>query len=213
MVDWLYNVRCFIVSCATITAPPFTFINRCLWEIYVYKVNWKNTSSNNWHLMKFRYVESQKPTRNDCSWVNSIVETGINITYVSRHFDIHKNTCLPKHQWFLVNRVGCRSPEIGQIRKNLTPFEEHCIYMYITSRLEIFLPANPPFSTSRNCLLYARIRRNRLEPSPIQVEDGQNIDVLSFPKHFHDRQSAPYKWNKTSVARTHCHFINRKKSY
>ena len=40
--------------------------------------------------MNFWYMESQKPTRDECSWVIGVAEAGFNINYVAFHFDIHK---------------------------------------------------------------------------------------------------------------------------
>ena len=44
---------------------------------------------------------------------------------------------------------------------------------------------------SSTSLLYASIHQNRLEPSPMHVEGGQNIDILAFSKHFYDGHCAP----------------------
>ena len=40
--------------------------------------------------MKFKYMESQKPTRDERSRVTGMAEVGFNINYVAFHFDIHK---------------------------------------------------------------------------------------------------------------------------
>ena len=40
--------------------------------------------------MNFWYVETQKPTRDERSWVIWMPEAGFNINYVDFHFDIHK---------------------------------------------------------------------------------------------------------------------------
>ena len=40
--------------------------------------------------MKFWYMESQKPTRDERSWVIGMVEVGFNINYDAFHFDIYK---------------------------------------------------------------------------------------------------------------------------
>ena len=39
--------------------------------------------------MKFWYMESQKPTRDERSWVICMAEVGFNIDYDAFHFDIH----------------------------------------------------------------------------------------------------------------------------
>ena len=56
----------------------------------VYKVTGKQTSTSNRNVLKFRYMESQKPTRDGHSWVIGMAEVGFNINYDSFHFDIHK---------------------------------------------------------------------------------------------------------------------------
>ena len=40
--------------------------------------------------MKFWYMESQKPTRDERSWVTDMAEVVFNINYNAFHFDIHK---------------------------------------------------------------------------------------------------------------------------
>ena len=40
--------------------------------------------------MKLLYVEYQKPTRDERSWVIGMPEACFNINYVAFHFDIHK---------------------------------------------------------------------------------------------------------------------------
>ena len=40
--------------------------------------------------MKFWYMESQKPTRDEHSWVIGMAEVGFNINYDAFHFYIHK---------------------------------------------------------------------------------------------------------------------------
>ena len=40
--------------------------------------------------MKFLSVESQKPTRDERSWVIDMAEAGFNINHVAFHFNIHK---------------------------------------------------------------------------------------------------------------------------
>ena len=40
--------------------------------------------------MKFWYMESQKPTRDESSWVIGMAKAGCNINNVAFHFDIYK---------------------------------------------------------------------------------------------------------------------------
>ena len=40
--------------------------------------------------MNFWYMESQKPTRDERSWVIGMAEVGFNINNDAFHFDIHK---------------------------------------------------------------------------------------------------------------------------
>ena len=51
--------------------------------------------------MKFWYLESQKPTRDERSCVIGMAEAGININDVALHFDIHK-----KIAYRIINRFG-----------------------------------------------------------------------------------------------------------
>ena len=55
----------------------------------VNKVTRKQTSKSNRNLMNFRYVESQKPIRDERSWVIGMAEAGFNINYVAFHLNIH----------------------------------------------------------------------------------------------------------------------------
>ena len=44
--------------------------------------------------------------------------------------------------------------------------------------------SKPALRKSDNCRWSARNHRDRPEPSPMHVEDGQNIDILSLSNHF-----------------------------
>ena len=63
--------------------------------------------------------------------------------------------------------------------KKTHPVEVH--FIHITSRWKKFLSANLLCWKSRNSLVHQYLPK----PSPMPVEDGQNI--LSFSKHFYDR--------------------------
>ena len=82
-------------------------------------------------------MESQKPTRDERSWVIGIREVGFNINDDAFNFDIHKNNCLPNIQSFRANKVGLRPPEIGQTEQKLTPLEAR--FIQIISRRVAFL--------------------------------------------------------------------------
>ena len=56
----------------------------------VYKVIGQHTSTSNRNWMKFGYVELQKPTRDERSWVIGMAETDFNMNNAAVHFDIHK---------------------------------------------------------------------------------------------------------------------------
>ena len=139
-------------------------------------------------------MESQKPTRDERSWLIGMAEFGFNINCDVFHFHIHKTIAYRIiNQSFRVIKVCLRSPEIGQTEQKLTPLEERFIQI-ITRRVAVFT-ANPLCVTSRNCLWYVSVHQNCPEPSPNHAENVQNIDILSFQKTFYDRHCAPYKWN------------------
>ena len=56
---------------------------------------------------------------------------------------------------------------------------------------------------SSTCLYYASIHQNRLEPSPTQEDDGQNIAILPFSKPLNDWHCAAYKWKYCNVRLMH----------
>ena len=143
--------------------------------------------------MTFWYMESQKPTREERSWVIGMAEAGFNIDNVALHFDILINNCLPNNQSFRENKVGWRPPEIGQTEKktNSTGGKFHSDHI----KTGDFLTENSLSITSRNCLWYVSVHRNCPEPSPKHMENVQNIEIPSFWKTFYDRHCAPYKWN------------------
>ena len=123
-----------------------------------------------------------------------MAEAGIAFNYVALHFDFHETTAYQIYSIVSGIKLSLRSPKIGQTEKKLTLLEDK--FIHITSRRDRFLPANHPFCwTSRNCVWYASIQRNRPEPSPMHVEDGQNIDISAFSKHFMKGTPTPYKLN------------------
>ena len=68
--------------------------------------------------MKFRYLETQEPARDERSWVIGMTVAGINIDDVDLHFDIHKTTA-----YQIINRIGKTMlagdhPRSGRLKKN-----------------------------------------------------------------------------------------------
>ena len=106
-----------------------------------------------------------------------MAEAGFNIYNVAFHFDIHKTLANQIINRFVPDELAPDRPRSGR-QKKLTPLGER--FIQITSRRVVFLPANPLFITSRNCLWYLSVRGNCPEPSPMHVENVQNIDILSF---------------------------------
>ena len=130
--------------------------------------------------MTFRYVESQKPTRHEQSWVIGMAEAGFNINYVAYYFDIHKTIPYRIINRFVQTRLAGDRPRSSRQIKKLTPLEER--FLQITSGRLTFLTANPLCTTSRNCLWYMSVHQNCLEPSPMHVENVKYSDILSFLK-------------------------------
>ena len=89
--------------------------------------------------MKFGYVESQKPTIDESSWVIGVAEAGFNINYVAVHFDTHKTIAYRINKCFLQRKLAVDSPRSDR-QKKLTPLEER--FNQITSRRENFFTAN-----------------------------------------------------------------------
>ena len=123
-------------------------------------------------------MESQKPTRDERSWVIGMAEIGFNINYDAFYFDIHKTIAYRIINRFLQKKVGLRPPEIGQTEHKVTPLEERFHLDHIKTG-GIFT-ANPLCIISRNSLCYVSVHQNCPEPSPNHVENVQNIDILSF---------------------------------
>ena len=143
--------------------------------------------------MRFWYLESQKPTRNERSWVIGMTEAGFNINYDAFDFDIHKAIAYRITNRFVQTKLAGYRRRSGRQIKKLTQPEER--FIQITSRRVTFLTSNPLCITSRNCLWYVSAQQNCPEPSAMHVENVQNIDILSCWKAFYDRHCAPYKWN------------------
>ena len=124
--------------------------------------------------MKFCYVESLKPTRDEHSLVIGMAEAGFNIDYVAVHFDIHKTIAYRVNNRFVQTKLAGDHPRSDR-QKKLTPLEQR--FIHITSRRERFLTANSLCITSMDCLWYVSIHQNRPEPSQRHVEDDQNMDI------------------------------------
>ena len=64
--------------------------------------------------MKFWYVESQKPTRDEHSRDIAMAEAGFNINYVAFHFDTHKTTVYWKINRFVQTKFVGDRPRSGR---------------------------------------------------------------------------------------------------
>ena len=69
--------------------------------------------------MTFWYEESQKPTRDERSWVIGMTEAGFNINYVAFHFYIHKTIAYWIINRFVQTKLAGDRPRSGtQIKTN-----------------------------------------------------------------------------------------------
>ena len=64
--------------------------------------------------MKFWYVESQKPTREERSWVIGMTEAGFKINNVAFHFDIHKTIAFRIINRFVQTKLAGDRPRSGR---------------------------------------------------------------------------------------------------
>ena len=87
--------------------------------------------------MKFWYVESQKPTKNERSWVIGMGEAGFNINFVAFHFDIHKIIAYRIINRFVQTKLAGDYLRSGRQKKILTLLEE--CFIQITSRRVTFV--------------------------------------------------------------------------
>ena len=69
-------------------------------------------------------MESQKPTRDERSWVIGMAEVGFNINYDAFNFDIHKTIAYRIINRFVQTKLAVDRTRIGQTDKKLTPLEE-----------------------------------------------------------------------------------------
>ena len=140
--------------------------------------------------MKFWYEESQKPTRDEHSWVIGMAKAGFNINYVAFHFDIHKTIT----NW-IINRFMQTKLAGDRLRSGWQEKITNSTWgTFHSGHINTGDISNAHCITSRNCLWYVSVPRNFPEPSLMHVENVQNIDILSFWKTFYDRHCAPYKW-------------------
>ena len=149
----------------------------------VYKVTGKQTSTSNRNLMNFfLYVESQKPTRDERSWMIGMAEAGFNINYIAFHFDIHKTIACWIINHFVQTKLAGDRPRSGRQEKKLTPLQE--LFIQFTSRWVKFLTANPLCITSRDCFWYASVHQNcqnRLQCTWVMFK---MLTFCPFEKHF-----------------------------
>ena len=68
--------------------------------------------------MQFWYVELQKPTRDERSWVIGMAEAGFNINYVAFDFDIHKTIAYRITNRFVQTKLAGDRPRSGRQLKN-----------------------------------------------------------------------------------------------
>ena len=68
--------------------------------------------------MKFWYMESHKPTRDESSWVIGMAEVGFNIDYEAFHFDIHKLIAYRIIIRFVQTKLAWDRPRSGRQNKN-----------------------------------------------------------------------------------------------
>ena len=68
--------------------------------------------------MKFWYMESQKPTRDERNWVIGMAEVGFNINYDAFHFDIHKTIAYRIINRFVQTKLAVDRTRSGRPIKN-----------------------------------------------------------------------------------------------
>ena len=178
MLDWLYTLL-YRSTCGNNGYPFYLGTESSRLLRLVYTVTGKHTSTSNRNVMKFGYVESQKPTRDERSWVIGVAEAGFKINFVAVHFDIYKTIAYRINNRFVQRKLAGDRPRSGRQKK--TNFTRGTFHSY---HIKTFLTANSLCITSRNRLWYMSIHNNRPEPYQMHVEDDQNIDILSFWKHF-----------------------------
>ena len=68
--------------------------------------------------MKFWFMESPKPTRDEGSGVIGMTEVGFNINYDAFHFDIHKTIAYRIINRFVQSKLAWERPRSGRQNKN-----------------------------------------------------------------------------------------------
>ena len=68
--------------------------------------------------MTFLYMESQKPTGDERSWVIGMVEVGFNINYDAFHLDIHKTIAFRVINCFVQTKLAWDRPRSDRQKKN-----------------------------------------------------------------------------------------------
>ena len=86
-------------------------------------------------------MESQKPTRDERSWVIGMAEVGFNINYDAFHFDIHKTIAYRIINRFVQTKLAWDRPISGRQNKKLAPLEER--FIQIISRRVAFFYSKP----------------------------------------------------------------------
>ena len=68
--------------------------------------------------MTFWYLESQKPTRDERSWVIGMAEAGFNMNNVAFHFGIHKTIAYRIINRFVQRKLAGDRPNSGRQKRN-----------------------------------------------------------------------------------------------
>ena len=138
MLDWLYTLL-YRSTCGNNFYLFYLGTESSHILRHVDTVTGKNISTSNRNFLKFGYVESQKPTTYERSWVIGVAEAAFNIDYVAVYFDIPKIIAYRRNNRFMQRKLaGDHRDRAG--RKKLTPLEER--FIQITSRRKRLLTAN-----------------------------------------------------------------------
>ena len=123
-------------------------------------------------------MESQKPARDERSWVIGMAEVGFNTNYDAFHFDIHKTIAYRIINRFVQTKLGWDRPRSGR----QTPLEER--FIEIISRRDAFFTSNTLCITSgtvSGTWVSTKTLRNRLR---ITWRMFKMLTFCPFQKHF-----------------------------
>ena len=124
--------------------------------------------------MNFWYVESQRPTRDERSWVICMAEAGIHINDVALYFNtlyivIKKKQLFTEHSIVFCKPVWLETVQDRIYRQNQLHSRNVSFISHQGGR-DFFFLTNFLCWTSRTCLWYTMIRRNHPERSPMHME-------------------------------------------